>query len=70
MLLIFTGSGVSKTAQIICKASFLAPCGMISPLSCFPPCMINVPIPSVFSSPKDFKKLGAFKKERKNLSTS
>jgi hypothetical protein len=29
---IVTSSAVSKVAQIICNASFFAPCGVISPL--------------------------------------
>ena len=37
MLDIVTGWEVSNTAQTICKASFLAPCGTSSPLSGLPP---------------------------------
>ena len=44
MLLIVTFSGVSNTAHKICNASFLAPCGLISPLSRMPPSILNVPI--------------------------
>ena len=32
IFLILTVSGVSKTAHRICKASFLAPCGVMEPL--------------------------------------
>ena len=37
MFRISTGSAVSNTALMICNASFLAPWGMISPLSRLPP---------------------------------
>ena len=38
---IITSSGVNRTAQIICNASFLAPCGIISPFKRQPPSIIN-----------------------------
>ena len=36
--------GVMSTAHKICKASFLAPCGVISPFSLCPPSIWKVPI--------------------------
>ena len=41
-LVMVTGSGVKSTAHKICSASFLAPCGMTSPDSRFPPSMIKL----------------------------
>ena len=45
-----TGSAVNTTADKICKASFLAPCGVIFPLRAFPPMTSNelILIKSVF----------------------
>jgi hypothetical protein len=37
ILVMVTRSAVSNTALMICRASFLAPCGVISPFSFFPP---------------------------------
>ena len=37
MLRIIMGSAVSRTADIICKASFFAPCGMTVPFRALPP---------------------------------
>ncbi len=36
-----TGSSVSKAAHNTCIASFLAPCGTITPLSLLPPVTLN-----------------------------
>ena len=36
-----TGSAVKTTAHKICKASFLAPWGVISPFNRFPPVTLN-----------------------------
>ena len=41
MLLMVTGSLVSSVAQMTCRASFLAPCGVMVPLSGCPPSMMN-----------------------------
>ena len=41
MLRMVTASLVSSVAQITCKASFLAPCGVMVPLSVCPPSMMN-----------------------------
>ena len=40
-LLIVIFSGDKSTAHNICRASFLAPCGCISPFNFLPPSMIN-----------------------------
>ena len=40
-LLIVTFSAVKRTAHKICKASFFAPCGTISPESLFPPFILK-----------------------------
>ena len=45
-----TGSGVNKVAQMICNASFLAPCAVISPESCRPPSTSKYSITELFSS--------------------
>ena len=39
-----TGSSVSSVAAITSSASFLAPCGVIVPLSVCPPSIMNVSI--------------------------
>ena len=44
MLEILTSSEVRSTALMTCRASFLAPCGTISPLSFRPPSIVNVDI--------------------------
>ena len=36
-----TSSSVSKVAQMICSTSFLAPCGVMSPVRRCPPSMMN-----------------------------
>jgi hypothetical protein len=41
MLEMVIGSAVKTTADKICKASFLAPWGVIFPLSAFPPMTSN-----------------------------
>src|ERR1700761_7802495 len=41
MLLMVTFSSVSNTADITCNASFLSPCGVISPFSGLPPIISN-----------------------------
>ena len=41
ILVMVTSSGVNNTALMICKASFFAPCGMISPFSFLPPLTSN-----------------------------
>ena len=43
-----TSSFVSKVAQITCKASFFAPCGVISPFRRCPPSITKVLISVVF----------------------
>ena len=60
ILLITTFSLVSKTAQIICKASFFAPCGTISPFNCLPPVTSKIAIygktiENIISKAKDLK---------------
>ena len=44
ILSLLTFSLVSKTAQMICKASFFAPWGVMSPFSCLPPVTSKIAI--------------------------
>ena len=48
ILLMVTGSWVSNVAQMTCSASFLAPCGVMVPLSRCPPSILNVAISYFF----------------------
>ncbi len=51
---ITTSSSVKSTAQITCKASFLAPCGTISPLRVLPPIISNLLIDYLLMIPIKF----------------